>query len=89
MGQSPSQQAATTPPASPKDETLDATALPEPLGERKSKKQRLEETQETVAQLAGLVQSTLEGMKSLHDTLKMTNDQQKELQAEIDSLANR
>ena len=89
MGGSPSQQAATSPPASPKDEALDATALPLPdsMGERKSKKQRLEETQETVAQLAGLVQSTLTGMKDLHDTLKMTNEQQKELQAEIDQLA--
>ena len=90
MGASPSQQAATSPPASPKDEALealDATALPEPLGERKSKKQRLEETQETVAQLAGLVQSTLTGMKDLYETLKLTNQQQKELQAEIDQLA--
>ena len=89
MGASPSQQAATSPPASPKDEALDATALPLPdsMGERKSKKQRLEETQETVAQLAGLVQSTLTGMKDFHETLKMTNEQQKELQAEIDQLA--
>ena len=90
MGASPSQQAATSPPASPKDEALealDATALPEPLGERKSKKQRLEETQETVAQLAGLVQSTLTGLKDLHETVTLTNQQQKELQAEIDQLA--
>ena len=86
-GPSPSQQAATTPPASPKDETLDVAAEPEPLVERKSKKQRIEETQETVAQLAGLVQTTLEGMKSLHDTLKITNEQQQELRAEIDLLA--
>ena len=40
MGPSPSQQAATTPPASPKDETLDVAPEPEPLVERKSKKQR-------------------------------------------------
>ena len=87
MGPSPSQQAATTPPASPKDETLDAAAEPETLVERKSKKQRLEETQETVAQLAGLVQNTLKGMKDLHDTLKINNEQQQELRAEIDGLA--
>ena len=86
-GPSPSQQAATTPPASPKDETLDAAAEPEPLVERKSKKQRIEETQETVAQLAGLVQTTLEGMQALHNTLKMTNEQQQALRAEIDLLA--
>ena len=86
-GPSPSQQAATTPPASPKDETLDVAAEPETLVERKSKKQRLEETQETVAQLAGLVQNTLKGMKDLHDTLKINNEQQQELRAEIDGLA--
>ena len=87
MGPSPSQQAATTPPASPKDETLDAAAEPETLVGRKSKKQRIEETQETVTQLVGLVESTLKGMKDLHDTLKINDEQQQELRAEIDGLA--
>ena len=36
-GPSPSQQAATTPPASPKDETLDVAAEPEPLVKWKGK----------------------------------------------------
>ena len=87
MGPSPSQQAATTPPASPKDDTLDAAAEPETLVGRKSKKQRIEETQETVTQLVGLVESTLKGMKDLHATLKINNEQQQELRAEIDGLA--
>ena len=54
---------------------------------KKAKKARLEETQETVAQLTGLVQSTLTSMQELTETVKLSNQQQKELQAEIDQLA--
>ena len=85
-GKSPSQQAATTPPASPKgvgDEAVEAAEAPE----RVSKKQRIEQTQEAVAQLAGLMKTTLEGMQALHDTLKMNTEQQQEMKAEIDALA--
>ena len=73
----------------PKGESSDVLALPstDAGDESKAKKARLEETQETVAQLAGLVQSTLNGMKELNETVKLTNQQQKELQAEIDQLA--
>ena len=55
--------------------------------ERVSKKQRIEQTQEAVAQLAGLMKTTLEGMQALHDTLKMNTEQQQEMKAEIDALA--
>ena len=85
-GKSPSQQAATTPPASPKgvgDEAVEAPEAPE----RVSKKQRIEQTQEAVAQLAGLMKTTLEGMQALHGTLKMNTEQQQEMKAEIDALA--
>ena len=55
--------------------------------ERVSKKQRIEQTQEAVTQLTGLMKTTLEGLQALHDTLKMNTEQQQEMKAEIDALA--
>ena len=69
---SPSQQAATTPPATPKgdgDEVMEV-GVPGP-SERVSKKQKLEQTQEAVVQLTSLVKTTMEGLSSLHETLTL------------------
>ena len=87
--QGPGTPPGTPPVTPPKGESSDVPALPSTHAgdESKAKKARLEETQETVAQLADLVQNTLNGMKELHETVKLNNQQQKELQAEIDQLA--
>ena len=85
-GKSPSQQAATSPPASPKEVGDEVVEVPE-APERVSKKQRIEQTQEAVVQLTGLMKTTLEGLQALHDTLKLNTEQQQEMKAEIDALA--
>ena len=85
-GKSPSQQAATSPPASPKGEGDEVVEVPE-ASERVSKKQRIEQTQEAVVQLTGLMKTTLEGLQALHETLKLNTENQQEMKAEIDALA--
>ena len=84
-GKSPLQQAATSPPASPKDDTLDA-AVPEPL-ERMSKKQRIEQTQEALGQLTSLVQTTMEVLQSIHSLITANVDSQKMMKDEVEALS--
>ena len=58
-----------TPPGSPKEETLDVAAEPEPLVERKSKKQRIEQNEEALNQLMVRVQNTLEGLQTTQSVI--------------------
>ena len=65
---SPSQRAATTLPATPKgDEVMDVDATAP--GERLTKKQKLEQTQDAVLELTNLVKVILDGLSGLHETL--------------------
>ena len=85
---SPSQQAATTPPATPKgdgDEVLEV-GVPGP-SERVSKKQKLEQTQEAVVQLTSLMKTTMEGLQSLHETLTLNTESQRLVKEEVEALA--
>ena len=85
-GKSPSQQAATTPPASPKVDDVMEAAVPE-SSERVSKKQRIEQTQEAVVQLTSLVQTTMEGLQSLHSLLTANTESQKMMKDEVEALS--
>ena len=83
---SPSQVAATTPPATPRgdgvgDAVLDVDAIaPE---ERLSKKQKLEQTQDAVLELTQLVKVVLDGMSGLHDTVSQSTESQRLLREEV------
>ena len=86
-GPSPSQQAATTPPGSPKEETLDVAAEPEPLVERKSKKQRIEQNEEALSRLMVMVQTTLEGLQTTQSVVSANLESQQAIQNEVSALS--
>ena len=85
---SPSQQAATSLPASPKGDgdEIPEVGVPGP-SERVSKKQKIEQTQEAVVQLTSLMKTTLEGLQSLHETLKLNTESQQLIKDEVEALA--
>ena len=86
--QSPSQQAATTPPATPKgdgDEVLDVDA-PGP-SERVTKRQKLEQTQDALLELTNLVKVILEGLSGLHQALTLNTESQRLMKEEVEALA--
>ena len=87
---SPSQQAATTPPATPKgdgvgDEVMDVDATAP--AERLTKKQKLEQTQDAVLELTNLVRVILDGLSGLHETLTQNTESQRLMKEEVEALA--
>ena len=76
----------------PRGEGSDALGLPstdavEESQAKKAKRARLVETQENVAQLTELVRETLTGMKEWQESVKLNNQQQQQLQADLYKLA--
>ena len=79
------------PPKSPVEEP-DALGVPsvDVVAEspaKKSKRGRLEETQENLATLTDLVKEAVKGMQDLKESVHLNNQQQQQLQSELDKLA--
>ena len=66
--------------------TVDVDAVAESPA-KKSKRGRLEETQENLATLTGLVKEAVKGMQELKESVQLNNQQQQQLQSELDKLA--
>ena len=86
---SPSQQAATTPPVTPKGMERKSLRLVYPVLQNERVKNKSLQTQEAVVQLTSLVRRTMEGLQSLHERLTASTESQRLMKEEVKPLQSK